>query len=71
MSDAQQLHSHKNIFTITSIYKKKPILFSTLQTRYCVSLTSPLDSSDGREKRIYLTVSAGPSDFLFLGADYK
>jgi len=22
-------------------------------------------------KRIYLTVSAGPSDFLLLGADYK
>jgi len=22
-------------------------------------------------KRIYLTVSAGPSDFLFLGVDYK
>jgi len=22
-------------------------------------------------KHIYLTVSAGPSDFLFLGADYK
>jgi len=22
-------------------------------------------------KRIYLTVSAGPSDFLFLGADYE
>ena len=28
-------------------------------------------STDAKNAFIYLTVSAGPSDFLFLGTDYK
>ena len=33
--------------------------------------TLPLHVTSAKNTFIYLTVSAGPSDFLFLGADYK
>ena len=42
----------------------------TLCLSASVSLASPGQFRRAL-KRIYLTVSAGPSDFLFLGAEYK
>jgi len=43
----------------------------TLCRSASVSLTSPWTVPTGAKTHLFETVSAGPSDFLFLGVDYK
>ena len=53
-------------------YTKPHVHWRTRESKSTINQPLPWTVPTGAENAfIYLTVSAGPSDFLFLGADYK